>query len=187
MLAPCGHALKAGGPGLQVEWTSAKKTQNTAFTALDLYPGDDVVDVIGVHYYDSGPERNTQALWDEYYTSHSMAGPGASAPGSPLRGSTASSSASPSGGCGTRARATAADDPVYIDNMYRLFRANAADIAYETYFNAMPDAHALCNGTGRPRASRGRRPRTRPTGARPPGADAGGAGSVPLARAPVGE
>ena len=60
-------ALKSGGPGLQVEWTSAKKTQNTAFTALDLYPGDDVVDVIGVHYYDSGPERNTQALWDEYY------------------------------------------------------------------------------------------------------------------------
>jgi hypothetical protein len=43
-----------------------------------------------------------------------------------------------------------ADDPVYIDNMYRSFRANAADIAYETYFNAMPDAHALCNWNGAP-------------------------------------
>ncbi len=68
-------ALKAGGLGLQVEWTSAKKTQNTAFTALDLYPGDDVVDVIGVHYYDSGPERNTQALWDEYYNITFNGGP----------------------------------------------------------------------------------------------------------------
>jgi hypothetical protein len=46
-------ALKAGGPGLNLEWTNAKKTQNRALHVLDMYPGDDVVDVIGVHYYDS--------------------------------------------------------------------------------------------------------------------------------------
>jgi hypothetical protein len=40
--------------------------------------------------------------------------------------------------------AAQADDPVYVDNMYRFFRGNAADIAYETYFNAMPDQHTLC-------------------------------------------
>src|SRR4051794_30674819 len=48
-------ALKAGGPGLNLEWTSAKKTANTALHVLDLYPGDDAVDLWGVHYYDGGP------------------------------------------------------------------------------------------------------------------------------------
>src|SRR4051794_2476325 len=38
-------ALKAGGPGLNLEWTSAKKTANTALHVLDLYPGDDAVDL----------------------------------------------------------------------------------------------------------------------------------------------
>ena len=32
-----------------------------------MYPGDDVVDLIGVHYYDTGPLKNTQAIWDKYY------------------------------------------------------------------------------------------------------------------------
>src|SRR5689334_18255339 len=60
-------ALKAGGPALNLDWTSAKKTANKALHVLDMYPGDDVVDVIGVHQYDSGPEKNTQATWDKYY------------------------------------------------------------------------------------------------------------------------
>ena len=47
----------------------------------------------------------------------------------------------------------AADDPVYIDNMYRFFKANAGSIAYETYFNAMPDQHLLCPTTRFPRAA----------------------------------
>ena len=103
-----------------------------------MYPGDDVVDLWGVHYYDSGPEKNTQALWDQYYRSRSTAARGGSAPGSPRRQQHGKKLAvgewgvwqqgGPDGG--------AADDPVYIDNMYRFFRANAADIAYESYFNA---------------------------------------------------
>jgi hypothetical protein len=48
--------------------------------------------------------------------------------------------------------AAQADDPVYIDNMYRFFQANAADLAYETYFNSMPDQHTLCNDNGTPTA-----------------------------------
>ena len=46
----------------------------------------------------------------------------------------------------------AADDPVFVDNMYRFFRDNAADISYETYFDAdvANGAHALCHGDGTP-------------------------------------
>ena len=32
-----------------------------------MYPGDDLVDLWGVHYYDTGPEKNTQAIWNKYY------------------------------------------------------------------------------------------------------------------------
>ena len=41
-----------------------------------------------------------------------------------------------------------ADDPVFVDNMYRFFRDNAASIGYETYFDANPanGDHALCPG-----------------------------------------
>ena len=46
--------------------------------------------------------------------------------------------------------AAQADDPVCIANMYRFFSTNAASIAYETYFNAMPDQHTLCNSNGTP-------------------------------------
>ena len=47
------RALKAGGPRLNIEWTTSKKTSNTALHVLSMYPGDDVVDLMGVHYYDA--------------------------------------------------------------------------------------------------------------------------------------
>src|SRR3954471_7264521 len=64
--------LKSAAPGISLEWTSSKKTPNTALhvppwyqdAPAGLYPGDDVVDLWGVHYYDSGPEMNTQARWN---------------------------------------------------------------------------------------------------------------------------
>src|SRR4051794_7326090 len=59
-------ALKAGGPGLAVEWTNAKRGQ-APFSVTYAYPGDDVVDLWGVHYYDTGPEKNTVALWSAYW------------------------------------------------------------------------------------------------------------------------
>src|SRR3954452_1481939 len=54
-------ALKHGGPGLLLEWTNAKRTQNKALHVTQMYPGDDVVDVVGVHYYDTDPMKSTQA------------------------------------------------------------------------------------------------------------------------------
>jgi hypothetical protein len=49
--------------GLRIEWTDAK---NGPIDELASYPGDDVVDFWGVHYYDSGPKKSTQATWDSY-------------------------------------------------------------------------------------------------------------------------
>jgi hypothetical protein len=115
-----------------------------------------VVDLWGVHYYDTGPKKSTQQLWDRYQDATFRGGPwgirawlrAAQAHGKKL-------------GVGEWAiwdqgeGAARADDPVYMDNMARFFRANAGGIAYETYFNA--DAgnggHALCPSTRFPRAA----------------------------------
>jgi hypothetical protein len=148
-------ALKTGGgPSLAVEWTNAKKTDNRTLRIADMYPGSDAVDVIGVHYYDSGPEKDTQAVWDRYYR--------ATFDGNPWGLGTWLDFARAHGkrlGIGEwglwhqGGSMSAADDPVYIDNMYRFFRDNAGSIAYETYFNAMADQHLLCPSTHFPKAA----------------------------------
>src|SRR5689334_10739286 len=145
-------ALKAGGPRLNLEWTNAKKTQNKALHVLDLYPGDDVVDVVGVHYYDTGPEKSTQATWDKYYTMTFNGGPWGLGTWLDFAKSRGKKLAVSEYGLWRQGAMTAAqaDDPVYVDNMYRFFRDHAADLAYETYFNAMADQHALCNADGTP-------------------------------------
>lgn len=146
------QVMKAAYPNIKMDWTSAKKTQTSAFIATDLYPGGDVVDIIGVHYYDSGPEKNTQALWDKYYNMTYRGGPWglgtwlnyARSQGKPLSvgeyGVWAANGVSIS----------AADDPVYINNMANFFRSNAPNIAYETYFNSLPNEHMLCSSKGTP-------------------------------------
>src|SRR3954451_20390017 len=144
--------LKTAGPGILVEWTSAKKTNNTFIHVLDMYPGDDIVDLWGVHYYDSGPEKNTQPVWDQYYNATFNGQPWGL--GTWVAAAKAHHKQLGIGEWGVwrqgATTAAQADDPVYIANMYRFFSTNAASIAYETYFNAMPDQHTLCNSNGTP-------------------------------------
>ncbi len=147
-------ALKAGGPRVNVEWTSAKKTQNKALSLAAMYPGDDVVDVIGVHYYDSGPEKNTQVLWDKYYGLSFNGWPWGLGAWLQFAKSHGKKLGVGEWGLWDRGQGAAmADDPVYIDNMYRFFRDNAGDIAYETYLNGMTGLHPLCPGTTFPKST----------------------------------
>jgi hypothetical protein len=144
--------LKTGGPGILVEWTNAKKTSNTSIRVLDMNPGDDIADLWGVHYYDSGPEKSTQAVWDQYYNATFNGQPWGL--GTWLAAAKAHRKQLGIGEWGVWRQgamtAAQADDPVYVDNMYRFLKANAASIAYETYFNAMPDQHTLCSSNGTP-------------------------------------
>jgi hypothetical protein len=144
--------IKSTAPGVLLEWTSAKKTSNTALKVLDINPGDDVVDIWGVHYYDSDPLKNTQAIWDKYYNLTYNGGPwglGAWLTAATQHGKKLAVSEYGVWQQGTLTAAQA-DDPVYVDNMYRFFRANAANVAYESYFNKLPDDHALCSNDGTP-------------------------------------
>ena len=94
----------------------------------------------------------TQAVWDLRYVATHREGPmglgewlkAARARGKKL--------AVPEWGVWDTGDTRAADTPVYIDNMYRFFRANAADIAYENYYNC-PQKHRLFPQTDFPQAS----------------------------------
>jgi hypothetical protein len=117
-------ALKAGGPIIKVEWTNSKKTSNDSIHVLDMNPGDDVTDLWGVHYYDAWPLKNTQAIWDEYYNATYNNGPwglGAWLAAAKLHLKKLGVAEWGLKQLDTQTAAQA-DDPVYMDNMYRFFR-----------------------------------------------------------------
>src|SRR4051812_19181135 len=117
-------ALKAGGPAISVEWTNAKKTQNRALHVLAMYPGDDMVVVVGAHYYDTGPLKSTQAVWDRYYTATYNGAPWGLGTWLAFAQSRGKKLAVSEWGIKQLGGQTAAqaDDPVYTDNTYRFFR-----------------------------------------------------------------
>ena len=49
-----------------LKWNNIKKGAQSD-NIMNYYPGDDVVDVIGVNYYDGWPPLATQAIWDSQY------------------------------------------------------------------------------------------------------------------------
>ena len=143
-------ALKQGGPAIQVEFNSARVTRNPEFKSLDLYPGDDAVDGWSIQYYDGGPLKSTQVVWDKFYAktyNGDLFGLGTWLTAAKAHSKTFSVA---EWGVWRQGDLTSAqaDDPVFVDNMYRFFRDNAASIGYETYFDANPanGDHALCPG-----------------------------------------
>jgi hypothetical protein len=139
--------IKSAAPGVLVEWTSSKKTSNKALKVLEMNPGDDVVDLWGVHYYDVGPVKSTQEIWDKYYNATYNGAPwglGAWLATAKRHGKKLAISEY---GVWQRDGLSArqADNTVYMHNMYRFFKTNAPSIAYESYFNKIPNEHMLCN------------------------------------------
>lgn len=148
------RALKQGGPGLKIEWTNSKKG-GLSVPIMRSYPGDDVVDVFGVHYYDNIPKLDSERAWSGMYS----ATKGEGAPlgiGAWLKEAQKHGKklAVPEwgvaavGGDGP----SKTDNPIYIDMMHRFFRSNSNAIAYESYFNCNT-RHELYPSRAYPRAS----------------------------------
>jgi hypothetical protein len=151
-------ALKSAAPGLTIEWTNGRYTR-MAVSPTRAYPGDDVVDIVGIHYYDNPqyPRQSTQAEWDRQSTMTYAGGPmgiatwvaWASDRGKKL-------AVSEWGVWGvegfTGSVDTKGDDPVYVQNMYDFFDAHADAIAYENYYGR-PALHRLFPTTVFPRSS----------------------------------
>jgi beta-mannanase len=139
-------SLKSTAPNLRIEWAMGR-ISNVPFNVMDMYPGDEHVDVIGVHYYDNvGPKIATQAAWDQHYMTTYNGGPAGLGTWLAAAKSRGKRLAVSEWGVWDQGDLAKADNPVYVENMYRFFRDNAADIAYENYYNR-PLKHQLFPST----------------------------------------
>ena len=66
--------IRLYNPTVTIEWCNTKKGKQ-AGSVLNLYPGNDWVDIIGVDYYDVSPPLNDQATWDKQYMRLYQGGP----------------------------------------------------------------------------------------------------------------
>lgn len=122
-------ALRSTARSLKIEWSIGKKF-DSKMPALTTYPGNSYVDIWGLHYYDRPPVASQQA-WDaevnstEGKTRHPV-GIGAWLAEAKRNRKRL---AVPEWGVWN------IDNPLYIELMYKFFKANAGSIAYENYFN----------------------------------------------------
>lgn len=145
-------AIRATFPGVKLSWNNAKKF-TTKWRVADMDPGTE--DYYGLMYYDNITPKNSQATWDSSVNSKNSNGDptgiGTWLAYAQARGKRIG--VSEWGIWQTSGEtATYADDPVYIDDMFKFFKANAAGVAFETYQNNSLNDHELCPSTNYPHA-----------------------------------
>jgi hypothetical protein len=128
------QALRSIAPAVQIDWNMNK---DGSTNAVDLYPGDDVVDVIGVDYYSMYPALNSRANWDHMYlktgSNKTPIGIGAWLAFAKSHGKRLSV---PEWGVNNGGGGGGGDDDAYVEYMHNFFKTNAEHIAYEAYFNS---------------------------------------------------
>jgi Glycosyl hydrolase family 26 len=126
--------IRASDPQVVIDWTinsHGTPSQACGGTSTNCYPGDDVVDIVGIDNYDQGPSAASKADFDtiaaapdglswilafaQQHKKKLSVGEWGVAPGSQWN--------------------TAGENPQFIQWMHDWFAAHAGDIAYEAYFN----------------------------------------------------
>ena len=105
-----------------------------------LWPGSDVVDIVGSQFYDRCPPITTDAEWEERINARddwgNPAGPKAWLEWARTKGKKWALPEWGVGGLQTLCRRPGFDNPFFIRKMFEFLRANAADVAFESYFNS---------------------------------------------------
>jgi hypothetical protein len=157
-------ALLSVDPHARIDWTVNAHTtlpNSTHGDPFRAYPGDDVVDVIGVDTYDQYPPSPTVSAFDE------QCGLPSPTPGLCTVIAFASKHrklfsvpewgvVGKDSGAG-RAGAAGGDNPTYIAQMAAIFRQYSSMLAYEAYYNNSEPSNvrsSLANPQLQPRAAR---------------------------------
>jgi hypothetical protein len=141
--------VRAVAPNLKFDWNVNRGFSEGIRATADVlaaYPGDDVVDIVGIDSYDSWLSWNDQLnseqalnYWLNFAIAHDK------------------KLSVPEWGVFTSANGKGGhdDNPTYIQAMYDFFTANAANIAYESYFSNETDdgANSLWNPVQMPLSS----------------------------------
>jgi hypothetical protein len=122
-----------------------------------LYPGGDVVDIIGAQFFDRCPPNTDEATWQRRLNGRkangSPIGPGswlayAKSKGKPFAiPEWAVGGPNKPGVCGASGR-VGIDNPFVIRRLFAWLQANASSIAFESYFNGAGMGHALVTAEG---------------------------------------
>lgn len=141
-------AVRSTAPTAKFEWAmNAHGSQTSGGSAWNSYPGDDVVDVIGIDPYDHYPASRTAAEFDKQC--NDSEGLCNVIKVARQRGKTVGVGewgvAKGGGGAG--------DNPLYIQKMYETFRDGADVMGYETYFNEDAYGNALVNPRQNPQSA----------------------------------
>jgi len=121
--------MRSVQPQLRFEWPMNRSVYSSKLNTLvtQAYPGNDVVDIVGLSYYDHWPAATSQSVWDSSFK-----------PELDFWANFARTNGKKLGfgewGLGDK-RGGAFDNPLYIANMNTFFRNNRDIIAYESYYN----------------------------------------------------
>lgn len=131
-------AVRSTAPGARFEWAmNAHGSQTSGGSAWNSYPGNDVVDVVGIDPYDHYPASPTAAAFDAQCNgSEGLCSVIAFARKNGRKVGVGEWGVIGSG---------AGDNPLYIEKMFATFLAGKDVMAYETYFNEEDYGNALVN------------------------------------------
>jgi len=148
-------AIREAAPNILIEWTMNKDSHTGSRSVADAYPGDDVVDIVGVDFYDWWPAYPDAAAWNVDLDSTQNGGPRGIGAWLDFAVSHGKQLALPEWGVADGGGGGGFDNPYYIERMYEFFSENAAHISYEAYFNCPhgdPGVFMVCPESHNPSA-----------------------------------
>lgn len=141
------QAMRSVVPGLKIEWSVNRESWNGKYqnVAANAYPGDDVVNVIGLSYYDQWPAATSEAVWNSSFKPElDFWANFARSRGKQL--------AVGEWGLGNKSGG-GFDNPFFIRKMREFFAQNASLIAYEAYFNCEAQNYRIYPEWNNPQAA----------------------------------
>ncbi len=141
------QVMRSVVPGLKIEWSVNRESWNGKYqnVAANAYPGDDVVNVIGLSFYDQWPAATSESVWQSSFKPElDFWANFARSRGKQL--------AIGEWGLGNKSGG-GFDNPFYIQKMREFFAQNAGLIAYEAYFNCEAQNFRIYPEWNNPRAA----------------------------------
>lgn len=124
------QSMKSVAPNLKTDWNPNGGPGETIKPATLAYPGDDVVDVVGVDAYDWDPPITSEESWQQHLTED-----GGLQGWADFARSRGKKLSFPEWGVVTkRGKNSGGDNPEYIKRMTEFFANNADIMAYDSYF-----------------------------------------------------
>ncbi|GAB49731.1 glycosyl hydrolase [Mobilicoccus pelagius] len=141
-------SLKKGGPHLRIVFNPNEGKGNSLADATLAYPGDDVVDVVGIDAYDWSPPYDDGRGWQKHLTQ-----PGGWDFWGEFARSHGKMFAVPEWGVIPGSSSSGGDNPAYITHVMGWMKANADIMTFDSYFDERED-YCRCSLTQNPQARR---------------------------------